>query len=300
MNLRDLTYFEIIATTSHIGRAAEQIGRTQPALTKCVQRLEDELGAKLFVKDGRGIKLTPVGEVLLERARALRETADNYARDVMDFAIGNAGRIRVGTGATTAEYLLPAICDVLWRERPGLKIEVHVGLNDVLRTMLANNQLDVAMGPLLGSDESNFAIMELGTDEVVVAARPNHPLFSSPLCLKSMLNYGWVLPASSVALRQWIDAAFDDAGLSRPKIQIETNVLSLLFSLISHTDLLIFASRHNLTRRAGSDKLCELQLPETTMKRRLGIVYQRSGYISPATKTFLDTAISVAKKILAS
>lgn len=252
------------------------------------------------MKDGRGIKLTPVGEVLLERARNLRTTADAYARDISDFAKGRAGRVRVGTGATTAEYLLPAICDVLWRERPALKVEVYVGLNDVLRTMLDNNQLDVAMGPLSKSDANGYAIDELGSDAVVVAARPGHPVFSGDPGMKDLLDYGWILPARSVALRQWIDAAFDKAGLDRPEIQIETNVLSLLFNLVAHTDLLIFASRHNLARKRGGEVLREVPIPEATMNRQLGIVYRKSGYISPATRAFLDTSIAVAKTILVS
>ena len=57
MDLRDLRYFETIATLQHIGRASEQLHRTQPALTSCVRRLEEECGAPLFEKAGRGIRL---------------------------------------------------------------------------------------------------------------------------------------------------------------------------------------------------------------------------------------------------
>lgn len=55
MELRDLHYFEVIATIGHIGRAAEKLGRTQPALSKSVRRLETEVGTRLLVKSGRGV-----------------------------------------------------------------------------------------------------------------------------------------------------------------------------------------------------------------------------------------------------
>ena len=65
MDLRDLAYFETIAELGHIGRAADRLGRSQPALTKSIQRLEQSLGASLFQRDGRRIRLTPAGELML-------------------------------------------------------------------------------------------------------------------------------------------------------------------------------------------------------------------------------------------
>ena len=69
MDLRDLTYFEVIAELGHLGQAADRLGRTKPALTKCVHRLEAALGAKLFQREGRSIVITPAGSLLLAQAR---------------------------------------------------------------------------------------------------------------------------------------------------------------------------------------------------------------------------------------
>src|SRR6185437_8541527 len=110
MDLRDLAYFEVIADLGHMGRAGDKLGRTQPALTKCIQRLEEIVGADLFERTGRGIKLTPVGEILLSRARRMRETMEESLREVTDFAAGAAGHVSIGCGATMGEYLLPQIC----------------------------------------------------------------------------------------------------------------------------------------------------------------------------------------------
>src|ERR1051326_6175519 len=100
MELRDLNYFQAVAETGHLGRAAQQLGRTQPALTKCIRRLEDALEAKLFERVGRGLKLTSVGEVLLARTLKLRNEMKTTVREVTDFAKGEAGHIRIGSGAT--------------------------------------------------------------------------------------------------------------------------------------------------------------------------------------------------------
>src|SRR5690242_4165693 len=110
MDVRDLAYFETIATTGHLGRAAEQLGRTQPALTKCIRRLESSVGSELFVRAGRRLKLTEVGEVLLSRASRLRSAMDEALREVTDLAKGVAGHVRIGAGATMAHHLLPQAC----------------------------------------------------------------------------------------------------------------------------------------------------------------------------------------------
>jgi len=298
MNLRDLSYFEAIADTLHLGRAAEQIGRSQPALSKCIARLESDLGADLFVKDGRGLKLTPVGHVLRDRARRMREVVKVYSQEVVDFARGAAGKVRVGTGATTAEYLLPAICTAMLEAAPEIRIEVVVGLNDVLRSMLRNGQLDVAIGPLVTTDTPEFAVYELGRDQVVVAARQDHPLLTQSAKLEDLLHYKWILPAGTVALRQWIDNTFDDAGLLRPEVQIETNVISILFRLVSQTDFLVFASRHNLRAQREFSNLREVIVAETVMERRLGLVFDTHSYMAPATQRFIDVAKRTATGIL--
>jgi DNA-binding transcriptional LysR family regulator len=147
MDLRDLAYFEVIADLGHMGRAADKLGRTQPALTKCIQRLEEAVGADLFERTGRGITLTRVGEVLLLRARRMRAAMEECLREVSDFAVGSAGHVRIGCGATMGEYLLPQVCRALIDDSPGVTIEVHIAMSGVLRTALRDGTLDFAIGP---------------------------------------------------------------------------------------------------------------------------------------------------------
>jgi DNA-binding transcriptional LysR family regulator len=102
MDFRDLKYFEVIATEGNLGRAAERLHRTQPALTKCIDRLEDDLGAQLFEKDGRGMRLTAAGEVLVRRTRQMAIMVEETAREMQDHAGGlrghDAHRLRADAG----------------------------------------------------------------------------------------------------------------------------------------------------------------------------------------------------------
>src|SRR6218665_2521460 len=82
MDLRDLRYFETIASLQHMGKASEQLHRTQPALTSCIRRLEADCGAPLFERSGRGIRVSPAGKVLLKWAQRLRFDVEDAQQEM--------------------------------------------------------------------------------------------------------------------------------------------------------------------------------------------------------------------------
>ncbi|MCP3442808.1 LysR family transcriptional regulator [Bradyrhizobium sp. CCGUVB14] len=298
MDLRDLTYFEVIADLGHMGRAADKLGRTQPALTKCIQRLEDAVGADLFERTGRGITLTRVGEVLLARARRMREAMEESLREVTDFAAGTAGRVGIGCGATMGEYLLPQICRAIIADAPGLAIEVQIGMSGVVRAALRERILDVAIGPILPSDEQEFAHEAFGMDDVVVVAAKDHPLCGQRLAIEDLVAAKWVLPARTVAMRQWLDNVFEAHGLPPPNVQIETNSITTLPKLIADTALLSFTSTRNLHPLRLGTQLDRLMIDTTTMRRPLGFVTRRDGYLSPAAQRVVGLLKSKGRDFL--
>lgn len=299
MEFRDLAYFQAIAEEGHVGRAAERLGRTQPALSKCIQRLQDEIGAKLFVRSGRGLQLTAVGRVLLERATALHLELQDSLREISDFADGRAGHIRLGTGATTAEYLLPQVFAEMLNKAPGVTFEIVIGMNDVLRAGLREGQLDIVVGPVVRTDGTDFVTHRFGEDVVVVSAAANHPLAGRTIGLCDLAPYNWVLSAGSVATRQWLEAAFAEKNLPPPVVQLQTNNISLLPRLIARTQLLSFISRRNLGIGRAAQPLIELPLPETTMRRELGLIHRKDRYLPKAADLFLEIMHLKAAEALA-
>jgi DNA-binding transcriptional LysR family regulator len=294
MELRDLAYFQAIAETGHLGRAAEQLGRTQPALTKCIRRLENELSANLFERSGRGLKLTPIGDALLSRTRQLRNSVEMAVREVRDVARGSVGHVRLGSGATTTEYLLPSLYSTMLKETPEVTMELIIGMNDVLRASLRKGYLDLVIGPLAESD-TEFATVPALEDRVVVVARAGHPLFNKRPKMPDLLNYRWVLPGPHVAMRKWLDHTFAANGLRQPDVQIETSSISLLPRMIAHTDLLSFISVRNLGEGRVGSPLREIVLPETTMSRWLGAVYRQDAYLSPACRRMIEIIKAMPK-----
>lgn len=287
MDLRDLTYFETIAELGHLGRAAEKLNRSQPALTKSIQRLEESFGTKLFQRDGRRIKLTPVGELLQARGKQLQQSIAETQREVRDFAIGAVGNIRLGCAATMAEYLLPQLTAALLERAPDITLSLVIGQDDVLSESLRSGRLDMVICPLIAGDPQLIS-HPLLEDEAVVVASQNHPIFQAPFQISDLCKYRWVLPGASVSARRWMDNAFLSRQLPAPFVQIETNSISLLPRLIAQTNLLSFLARETLEYGKGKTRLREVALEETTMKRTIGVSLRAGGYLSPAAQAMVQ------------
>jgi DNA-binding transcriptional LysR family regulator len=136
MDTRDLRNFIAAAETDHLLQAAERVGRSQPALSKCIRRLETGLRARLFERADRGIRLTAGGAALLERAPPLAQGIQDTIRDIAELAEGAAGHVRLGSGATAAEWLLSDLFQQLLSQSPGPTFEVATGLSNLLRQAL--------------------------------------------------------------------------------------------------------------------------------------------------------------------
>jgi len=300
IHLRDLKYFETVADLGHVGQAADKLGRTQPALTKAVQRLEQAFGAALFERQGRGIRLTPVGEVLLARARVLRGATEEALREVGDFAKGNAGHVRIGSGPIAADHVLPEICSLLLAEASETTIDITVAPSIALRERLREGAIDLLIG-LMPEHDDDFVTHSIVEDVVVVATSPDHPVFALPrITMESLLAWRWVLPVNTIVSRQWLDAAFRSRGLPTPTAQIDANSIPLLPRLIARTHLLSFLSRHTLNASSAKSVLREVPLKETTLRRHLGVTYRKEGYLSPAAQRLVTLLRSRGKRLFTS
>ncbi len=124
------------------GRAAEQVGRSQSAVSQQIDKLEKRLGQPLFRKQGRGLVPTEAGETVLTYARRILDLNDEAVAAVRGAAI--EGEVRFGLPGDFAETFLPAVLARFGRSHPGVRVEVTVDRNAVLLERLEKGQLDLA------------------------------------------------------------------------------------------------------------------------------------------------------------
>lgn len=291
MDLRDLRYFETIAELQHVGRASAKLHRTQPALTSSVRRLEEDCGAALFEKSGRGIRLTDAGKVLLKWAQRMRFDIEDAKRELSAIGQGLVGHVRIGIVPTAAQFLLPSAARKLLEEAPDATLSTVVGLVGSLEPMLRAGEIDLMVGTE-GREEAGWDSRVLAEDSVVVAAVADHELFRGrEPTLKDLTRYRWALQPPGAPTRDWLDHTFDRKRLPRPQVQVETTMLLVLPALIAQTGLLSFISRQHLAQQSVEQGLKEVPVKEAVMRRRLVVSYRTKSYMSPVAARVIELLV---------
>jgi DNA-binding transcriptional LysR family regulator len=145
---RHLLAFRAVAQHGSFSQAARVLGRSQPTVTLAVQALETELGVRLLERGGRGARLTPADQALLERAGPLLEeleTLPSHFREIVGGEV--AGPVRVGAGEGAVCYLLPGPVGLLRRRHPSVEVIIRNQPVEETLAQLRSGELDVGSGP---------------------------------------------------------------------------------------------------------------------------------------------------------
>jgi LysR family transcriptional regulator, nitrogen assimilation regulatory protein len=165
MNLKQLMYFQSVATHGCITAAAARANVAQSALSSQIAALEADLGVKLLVRHSRGVTLTRSGEVLLERARTISSFLEQARRDVRD-AADVTGEITIGIPVSMASVLTLPLLQALEQKLPRAEVHVFEGLTGDLRGWLRSGKIET--GILYGNDQADgLCLTPLAEDELV-------------------------------------------------------------------------------------------------------------------------------------
>lgn len=124
MELRHLRYFSVLADELHFGRAAQRLAISQPPLSVAIRQLEESVGARLFERNSKEVRLTPAGQALRESTRKLLRQAEEMALEARDVASGSAGRLRIGFVGAMLYRGLPQALRTFQARHPGVRISL--------------------------------------------------------------------------------------------------------------------------------------------------------------------------------
>lgn len=175
MEMHQLRYVVAVARTGNFSRAAEQCHVSQPSLSQQVQKLEDELGERIFDRMKRATKLTQSGETFLRRAVRILEEVEAAKREATEAKGLLCGTVSVGVLPTIAPYLLPEAMARFTGKYPGLEIEVQEDTTTRLLKQVLAYEIDFALASLPIQDD-RLVVKELFTEELLLALPPDHPL----------------------------------------------------------------------------------------------------------------------------
>ncbi|KAA1418273.1 LysR family transcriptional regulator [Mumia zhuanghuii] len=174
-SFEQLRGFVAVAEELHFGRAAERLNMTQPPLSRMIQKLEREIGVRLFDRDNRGVAITTAGAAFLVEAKrllALAESAPDLARRI---SRGSVGTVRIGFTAASAYGVLPGLLDHLSRTVPDIDVDLYEMVTREQIEGLLTHGIDLGLArPPFDPDE--FGSRLLRREEMVVAVPTGHPL----------------------------------------------------------------------------------------------------------------------------
>jgi DNA-binding transcriptional LysR family regulator len=288
MELRQLAYFVAIAEERNFTRAAQRIPIAQPAISQQIRRLEAELGERLFLRDRRGIRLTPAGQALLPHARTTLQAAEGGRQAVAALSGLLTGRLTVGLVHPLPDRRLPRLLGAFHRTYPRIELTLLEDQTDALLAALAAGQLHAALIGLGRYDRPppDLEGLLVAREPVVVAVHPTHPLAGrGQVRLRALREEPMVTLTRASKLRSTLETACQAAGFA-PRIVAETSDLGVMVELAAEQLGVAVLPASGL---AATAELVRLRLTHPTLDRRLLLVWPPATS-PPAGRAFLALA----------
>jgi DNA-binding transcriptional LysR family regulator len=270
MTLVQLRHLITLAQVGSFSKAAQALFLTQPALSRSIRALEDELGAPLFDRVGRRIELTPFGRDTLERARQLVADADDLQGGGRRAVDGDLGVLRIGMGSGPGAMLMTPLLLQTARERPRLRVEVSRAGTELLVQALRDRSMDA----LVVDIRSLRPARDLRVDVVcemrgAFLVRPGHALASrgAGLSFDELLAYPIASTPLSDEVARVLVQRYGSQAHPDGCVTLRCEEVASLVDVAHHSDAVLLAIR------AAAPGLIELSLrPELDTSARFGLV----------------------------
>ena len=298
MELRDLEYFAVVAEYRHLGRAAEALDLSTPALSKSLRRLERLVQSKLVKRTPKGVELTAKGEALVARVRVIRLAVDDAVREVTDLSQGRAGALRIGLHPAMYGEAFSLACTEFLKVAPNVHLTVTLVTSDTEGPALRNGELDLIVSDVPDPPYADIIHEHLFDDTLVVFASAAHPLAKcKTVTIAEVARERWVLTAVAVQVWRRLQRVFESKGLPYPQVVMRTSHLPLRDDMVASSNMLGFSSRRVLRQVAKRHAVVELPVKELTSMRPVSVSYRKSAYLSPAARRFIEMLQAAAKEI---
>lgn len=273
-NIDSLRYFLAVAEHQGIRKAANALSITQPALTRRIQLLEEEVGSKLMERSEKGVALTPAGEALLKAATQIELSCKRAQLEIKELTSGRLSELRVGAGPAWSYHIVPLALERLRAKHPELKVHIHAGMVDDMIDQLSTGELDLIVGTLPGEQDSRDELSyRYVTDvEVQIFCRNEHPLTKKDsVTARDMLCFPWVWMSRSGAGRQHVAAFFNRAGQILPGATVTSNSFQSGLSMVESGDYLMMLPT-TLTEFVSARNMRPLNLNEKIWRYPAGVI----------------------------
>jgi LysR family hydrogen peroxide-inducible transcriptional activator len=273
LTLKQLRYFEALARHGHFGHAAAACSISQPALSVQIKDLEASLGATLFERSSRQVRLTGFGEDLVARARSILEAVDELGDLARATASQTLTRLRIGIIPTIAPYMLPDVISRLTAAHPGLDLHVRETLTPKLLEELGNGRLDAAVLALPVSEPTLTEVALFKEDFVLVRPKADarDPVPDGEALQKMRL----LLLEEGHCFRDQA-LSFCNVGAAVPREGLDGSSLTTLVQMVGAGIGVTLIPEMAVGVETGSAKVSVARFDQAKPKRTIGMVWRKS------------------------
>jgi DNA-binding transcriptional LysR family regulator len=289
LELSELRAFCVAIELGSLGRAAQRLRVTQPALSKRMRELERVAGTQLLTRSSRGVQPTAAGERLYAEARPLLTQAE-HVEEVLEGLRDEHAPIRLAAGHTIAEYLLPGPLSE-YRARLGQRLasELVVANSTVVHDLVREGRADfgLAADEPHGVPDALLRRQELCEDEVVVAVSPSHRWADCELIPEAeFLATEMVMRDPSANTRRVVDAVLHERGLrlAAPLTEVGSTSAAIAAAIAGHAPALLSA----LAIPPGDERLVALRVSGLHFRRRFALLWRAREPLAPQVRTLID------------
>lgn len=286
MNLYHLRYFVTLAHLEHYTRAAEELSITQPSLSNAISLLEDELGIRLFEKEGRNIILTKYGKTFLTSVEKSLHILDSSVKELKITGMGE-GVIDLGFLTTLGTHFIPKISHDFLVEN--INKDIHFNFHSAPTTAdiikdLKEKKYDIAFCSKVDK-EKNIEFVPVSKQKLVLIVPLNHPLSNKKsVDLRETLEYSQIIFSEKSGLRIIIDDLFQKIN-EKPKIAYEIDEDQVIAGLVSKNFGIAIVPYMPILEFMDV-KALEIKYP--SWERNFYLATLKDSYLSPAVKIFKE------------
>ncbi len=281
--------FYVVANHSNITKASEELNISQPAISKSIKNLEEQLGGKLFVRTKRGVVLTEEGKEFYNYIKQAIEYINNAENKFTDLINLETGCIKIGINTTlTKEFLLPYL-EEFHLLYPKIDIQIVTGLANDLMPKLRNGLIDIVILNLTDKNYGNDIdiIKCKKVNDCFVVNKKYKDLALKELSLKELNNYPLILQAKGSNTREFLDNIARESGVVlKPNIELASYTLVVEFSKIGLG--IGYVTKEYIKDAIKNGDLFELKIKEKIPSRYIGIALSNNHVPNFSTKKLIE------------
>jgi DNA-binding transcriptional LysR family regulator len=291
IRLRHLQCFVAIAQERNLGRAAERLHLSQPAVSKTLAELESLAGARLVERGRHGASLSAAGEQFLRHAVGVTQALESAAASLVGGSAPSAAVLQVGALPTVASGLLPEAISRLHRLRPHAGLQLRTDANAGLLSALRAGELDLVVGRMAEPAMMQGLSFELlYAESLALVVRPRHPLLSTGAgagSLQAVLSYPLVVATVGTVPRHHTEVLLQSHGLRLPSGCTETLSVSVARLLARQSDAVWFTPERVAGDDLGQGWLQRLDVPTPGTAEPVGLLRRSASEPSELAQAFM-------------